>query len=187
MRSVMTFVFVVMSLGMSAFGQVTTFEIFEGPVADAKADFSLSRDGAVMACNYGGEIYLWTPDRGFVYLGAGHPLSINVAISADGYTVCATRRNDRDGHRNPALWSVIDGWVDLGHSPGGCVMDDSWGSVFDLSGDGSVAVGQSSATAGGEAFRWTSGGGMVGLGDLPGGDTASFAFGVSSDGQTITV
>ena len=36
-----------------------------------------------------------------------------------------------------------------------------------------------------EAFRWTSGGGMVGLGDLPGGSSASFATGVSADGSVI--
>lgn len=184
MRSVMTFVLVVLPLGMSAFGQVTTFEVFEGPIAAAKADFSLSRNGAVMACNYGGEIYLWTPDRGFVYLGSGHPLATSVGISADGFTVCATRSNDRDGHRNPALWSVIDGWVDLGHSPDGCVMDDSWGSVFDLSGDGSVAVGLSWVCPGAQGFMWTRGSGMVDLAH-PGNGGASRASAVSADGLTI--
>lgn len=36
-----------------------------------------------------------------------------------------------------------------------------------------------------EAFRWTSDGGMVGLGDLPGGRFDSFAIGVSADGSVI--
>ena len=36
-----------------------------------------------------------------------------------------------------------------------------------------------------EAFRWTSGGGMVGLGELAGGESFSDATGVSADGATI--
>lgn len=36
-----------------------------------------------------------------------------------------------------------------------------------------------------EAFRWTSSGGMVGLGDLPGGSFNSLAFGVSADGSVV--
>ena len=39
----------------------------------------------------------------------------------------------------------------------------------DASGDGSVVVGNTHNASGREAFRWTSAGGMVGLGDLPGG------------------
>jgi probable HAF family extracellular repeat protein len=38
-----------------------------------------------------------------------------------------------------------------------------------VSADGSVVVGQGLSASGSEAFRWTSGTGMVGLGDLPGG------------------
>jgi probable HAF family extracellular repeat protein len=36
-----------------------------------------------------------------------------------------------------------------------------------------------------EAFRWTESGGMVGLGDLPGGDFFSYAIDVSADGSVI--
>ena len=36
-----------------------------------------------------------------------------------------------------------------------------------------------------EAFRWTTGGGMVGLGDLPGGNFYSDADGVSGDGSVV--
>ena len=51
--------------------------------------------------------------------------------------------------------------------------------------DGSVVVGTSYSTSGTEAFRWTSDGGMVGLGDLPGGGFHSSAYGVSADGSVI--
>lgn len=59
-----------------------------------------------------------------------------------------------------------------------------------VSADGSVIVGGATSAAGTEAFRWTSGGGMVGLGDLEGTDPeeevfASGASGVSADGSVI--
>jgi probable HAF family extracellular repeat protein len=46
-------------------------------------------------------------------------------------------------------------------------------------------VGFSKSAFGGEAFRWTAGGGMIGLGDLPGGVFSSSADGVSSDGSVV--
>src|SRR5262245_25705618 len=52
-------------------------------------------------------------------------------------------------------------------------------SALDVSADGSVVVGVSDFGSGPEAFRWTEAGGMVGLGDLPGGDFWSLAWGVS--------
>ena len=51
-----------------------------------------------------------------------------------------------------------------------------------VSTDGSVIVGVSGSASGGEAFRWTAGGGMVGIGDLPNGTFSSVGVGVSSDG-----
>ncbi len=59
-----------------------------------------------------------------------------------------------------------------------------------VSDDGSVVVGasQSPNTVGvfdREAFSWTNGTGMVGLGDLAGSKFHSFAFGVSGDGSVI--
>jgi len=75
----------------------------------------------------------------------------------------------------------------LGDLPGGDFVSDARG----VSGDGSVVVGLSSSEdsqnspLGYEAFRWTAGGGMVGLGDLPGGDFFSQARGISADGSTV--
>ncbi len=57
-----------------------------------------------------------------------------------------------------------------------------------VSGDGSIVVGESFEPTGefGQAFRWTPGGGMQGLGYLrPGADTYSTAQAVSRDGSTI--
>jgi probable HAF family extracellular repeat protein len=64
-----------------------------------------------------------------------------------------------------------------------------FGGVFSeangVSADGSVVVGRSNSASGQEAFRWTAGGGMVGLGDLPGDSFGSVASGVSADGSVV--
>lgn len=69
----------------------------------------------------------------------------------------------------------------LGDLPGG----EFKSVALAVSAHGSVVVGYSISTSGQEAFRWTSGGGMVGLGDLPGGPFSSSARGVSADGSVI--
>jgi probable HAF family extracellular repeat protein len=64
----------------------------------------------------------------------------------------------------------------LGYLPGG-----AYSEADGVSADGSVVVGRSSD----QAFRWTSNGGMVGLGDLPGGSFDGGAIGVSADGSVV--
>ena len=66
---------------------------------------------------------------------------------------------------------------------------DTTSVANDLSADGSVVVGMSGQhpfreAQHGEAFRWTQGSGMVGLGELPG-YSYSHASGVSADGSVI--
>lgn len=63
----------------------------------------------------------------------------------------------------------------IGHPQGGAFPSEAWA----VSADGAVVVGN----AGGEAFRWTADGGMVGLGRLD--DGSSAATGVSADGTVI--
>lgn len=53
----------------------------------------------------------------------------------------------------------------LGDLTGGAVLSRAYGT----SNDGSIVGGESNSSSGLEAFRWTPGGGMVGLGDLAGG------------------
>jgi probable HAF family extracellular repeat protein len=69
----------------------------------------------------------------------------------------------------------------LGDLAGGSFQSQAIG----VSADGSVVVGFGNSDSGQEAFRWTSGGGMVGLGDLPGGSFGSIAYGVSADGSVV--
>ena len=71
--------------------------------------------------------------------------------------------------------------VGLGDLPGGPFTSQAIG----ISADGSTVVGSSFSAPGGQAFRWTSGGGMVGLGDLPGGIFLSSAWAVSADGSVV--
>ncbi len=65
----------------------------------------------------------------------------------------------------PSFAGIIPSFQGLGDLTGGGVGSFASG----VSGDGSVVVGRSFGASGTEAFRWTSGGGMVGLGDLTGG------------------
>src|SRR5262249_53536730 len=73
--------------------------------------------------------------------------------------------------------------VGLGARAGGSVASGAAG----VSRNGSVVVGWGIAGLGTEAFRWTSGGGMVGLGFLPSGVSfrASEARDVSADGSVV--
>jgi probable HAF family extracellular repeat protein len=68
----------------------------------------------------------------------------------------------------------------LGDLPGGSFSS----TATAISADGSVVVGYSYSGSGYQAFRWTSSGGMVGLGNLAGG-SESLAYGVSADGSVI--
>jgi len=74
--------------------------------------------------------------------------------------------------------------VGLGDLAGGIFASSALG----VSANGLVVVGESESTSGTQAFRWTSGGGIVGLGDLPGGGkrlNASQAFVVSGTPTTF--
>ena len=72
-------------------------------------------------------------------------------------------------------------FTSLGDLPAGRAFSQARG----VSNDGSVVVGLASSASGDEAFRWTTGGGMVGLGDLAGGGFASDATGVSASGSVV--
>ena len=73
-----------------------------------------------------------------------------------------------------------------------CPAATSTSRAFGVSSDASVVIGYGSSAlswesyeGATEAFRWTNDGGMVGLGDLPGGYFDSVECAVSSDGQVI--
>ena len=70
--------------------------------------------------------------------------------------------------------------------PLGQLPDSTSGSrAVRISPDGQVVIGTGISPQGTQAFRWTLDGGMVGLGDLPGGGFTSVATGLSVNGSVI--
>ncbi len=64
-------------------------------------------------------------------------------------------------------WAATPSFQGLGHLS--TTVSNINSSALGISSDGSVVTGEGISNSGWEAFRWTSAGGMVGLGDLPGG------------------
>ena len=106
------------------------------------------------------------------------------AVSADGSVVAG--RGEGAGGARAFRWTASGGMVDLG-TPGAPPGTYALSEASGISADGSVVVGgnDDNYTSGYQAFRWTISGGMVGLGDLPGGGVFSFATAVSADGHVL--
>jgi probable HAF family extracellular repeat protein len=76
--------------------------------------------------------------------------------------------------------------ADLKFTSLGLMPSGTYSQPTGLSADASVIVGKgSSSAASQEAFRWTATGGIIGLGDLAGGGSDSYANAVSSDGSVV--
>ena len=86
----------------------------------------------------------------------------------------------------PFQWTESSGMVGLGYLPG---PTETLGGAVAVSADGSVIAGYSSSantfSFSTEAFLWTQAGGMIGLGDLPGGNFNSTAIDMSADGSIV--
>jgi probable HAF family extracellular repeat protein len=159
----------------------------------------VSGDGSVVV-GYGSsgtteEAFRWTPGDGIVGLGTllGDMASNAMGVSADGSVVVGSSFfQDADVLRNePYRWTAATGMVDIGQLPGA-----NYSNVRGISPNGSVIVGEGiriDYPAGSfvwtEAFRWTSGSGMVGLGFLPGGRDLPLPFSeavaTSADGLRV--
>ncbi len=114
-------------------------------------------------------------------LPGGSLNSSATGVSIDGSVVVGT--SGKEAFR----WTPISGMIGLGAPPG--VVNSS--RANGVSADGSVVVGRTFRSGGharppiSEAFRWTQAAGMVGLGDLPGGNSQSEAYAVSADGIVV--
>jgi probable HAF family extracellular repeat protein len=158
-----------------------TFTVIQSPNGYF-ANYALSGNGNVMAANFGGEIYRWTAQRGFVDIGAGSSNSASIGISADGNFIAATRLG-QDGNTSPARWNRATGWLDLGHPKNGCPLSGDWGDAYGVSGNGSIVVGLAwNCAVRAEGFAWSQGR-MVSLGTPHG--ASSRASAISADGSTI--
>ena len=137
------------------------------------------------------EAFRWTAAEGMVGLGflpnsSPYPISMANDVSDDGTVIVGTSSNgswlaDVEAFR----WTQQSGTMDgLGYvyEPG---IDDA-SQAAGVSADGAVVVGLCGSPADASvAFRWTTAGGMVNLGDLPGGWMRGRASNVSADGTIV--
>jgi len=137
----------------------------------------VTADGRTVVGYSNGEAFRWTSKDGMVSLGAGSAW----AVSADGRTIAGNAELVA-GQWSAGVWTEAAGFVSLGFQ----------GLPLGISADGTVVAGerqipyqQGTFLFTDEAFRWTSDGGAVGLGDLPGGAYRSSAYGVSADGKVV--
>jgi probable HAF family extracellular repeat protein len=162
---------------------------FSSGATDVSVDGSVVVGSSISAS--GSEVFRWNVDSGMVGLGdlaGGIFRSFATSVSADGSVIVGSG-NSASGSE-VFRWTPATGMVGLGDLPGGRFQ--GWASA--TAADGSVVVGKSSSTLSDEsssssgfleAFRWTAGDGMVGLGDLPGGIFDSEATATSADGSVV--
>jgi uncharacterized membrane protein len=189
---ILLFCVLLLTVSLTAWSQTPTFQMLMNPTGSGTwINYALSGDGKVMAANYGGSIYRWTPDTpefpsgGFTFLGPGYFLDSEIGISNDGTTII-TGRTGPDGYVNPALWKQATGWSDLGHPANGCILDSGWGGGYGVNGDGTVAVGLAWYCPGAEGFVWNRTNGMTSLSNPSGSaGKSSRASAISADGRTI--
>lgn len=135
----------------------------------------------------GREAFRWSAGSGMVGLGdlaGGDYKSYASGVSGDGSVVVGygTTATGIEAFR----WTTGSGMVSLGDLAGENANSFSQNSyAVGVSEDGSVVVGYGTSDSGQEAFRWTASGGMVGLGDLAGGNFQSVAYDSSDDGSVV--
>lgn len=154
----------------------------------------VSADGSAVVGASGGaegyrEAFRWTEAGGMQGLGTlpgGSFYSAALAVSGDGSVVVGYSDSTSGGEA--FRWTQAEGMDGLGNLQGASFPSRAMG----VSSDGSVVVGAANWSGGGgplpvtgEAFQWTPSQGMQGLGDVPGGNGCSRAFGASADGSVI--
>ncbi len=177
------------------FGAVEIGDLPGGPSGSARAAArGVSAEGAIVAgqgeSDFGAEPFRYTVATAtFLGLGdlpGGDFGGSGYGISADGLTIVGSSITG-DGTQ-AFRWTKSEGMVGIGHLgvPTGITP---FSEAYAASADGAVIVGLSrsmaSSNSGWEAFRWTQAGGMVGLGDLPGGAVLSAAYATTADGSII--
>ena len=134
------------------------------------------------------EAFRWMESGGIVglgYLGGIQFSSEAYDVSADGSVVVGWSKSGNPTVNNQAFRWENDVMIPLGFLSN---LTSAESYARGVSADGSVVVGNSKSEDFGnfpEAFLWTEAGGMIGLGDLPGGSATSYAYDVSADGLTV--
>ncbi|MCJ8169423.1 autotransporter domain-containing protein [Atopomonas sediminilitoris] len=195
--------------GMTGLGHLTGGT----PSSSAKG---ISADGLVIVgysdSSNGHEAFRWASGTGMVGLGdltGGTFNSVALGTSADGSVIVGSGTTDNG--TEAFRWTSSTGMVGLGYLSGAVASpryllspNDSLGSLspvsipgeslhssaYATSYDGSVVVGYSDSSRGGEAFRWTSATGMQSLAEWAGVAPTSWilqgANSISADGLTVT-
>ncbi len=199
------------SLGYEAFRWTSSTGMvglgaFTGGSTTASNASDISGDGSVIVGSSNGslgyEAFHWTSSggmEGLGYLVESNQSSSAGDVSNDGSVVVGWS-GPASGITEAIRWTASGGMEGLGDLPGG-IPGTNEGEINSLasavSADGSVVVGTGNMDywdllLGGhqqdsikEAFYWTNETGMVGLGNLAGGDLWSTATDVSSDGTVI--
>ncbi len=131
--------------------------------------------------------FRWSSGTGMEALGdlpGGATFSAAFDCSADGTTIIGSSASVNG---NEAFkWRADSGMVALGDLPGAYYLSTAYATTP----NGDFVVGSSSSengTSGNrlEAYLWSEQAGMIGLGDLPGGEFESSAYDVSADGSVV--
>jgi len=173
----------------SANAQVTFEIIGAGGATD------ISSDGTVIVGNTNDvyETFYWTAETGILPLGRATVPAIGVGagvpeVSSDGTRISATILTDDGMYATQGVWDINTGWQQCipPVPPDGGLLDNSYGSSWGISGDGTTVVGLywRPGQPGGSAHpsQWTQSGGLVDLGTQGGSGRAN---GVSFDGSVI--
>jgi probable HAF family extracellular repeat protein len=158
---------------------------------------AVSANGSVVIGESNGKAFRWTNATGMTDLGisilgdaaGGDNEALSLDLSADGSVVVGTEWLGGDLTNTKAfIWDEANNKryiQDLLTSYGLNLTGWSLTHAGGISADGSVVVGRSNSASGTQAFRWVSGEGMSGLGDLLGGNFYSAAYGVSANGSVV--
>jgi len=153
---------------------------------------SVSNDGLVVTGTDGAAIsFRWTQATGLVSLGRKQILGGGGEpnISADGTRIAFGIGAVDSSYTTWGLWNQGSGWQELmpPTPPGGGTVDGTYGSSYDISGDGTTVVGLYNRPGQGNrahAAKWTQATGVVDLGGTTSGQ-ASRANGVNHNGSVI--
>jgi len=140
------------------------------PVGFVATDISTNGDVAVgnVVGDFSYETFRWTSAGGAVRLGRASVPAIGRGagtpdVSHDGTRVSASILSS-DDRLTQGLWDIVSGWIETMPPPpvDGVILDESYGSAWGLSGDGSTLTGFY-WTPKARACMWTGGEGVVGL------------------------
>jgi uncharacterized membrane protein len=152
-------------------------------IPNANSANDMSSDGRWIVGNDNtGTAYLWDSHNDILKQLPADGFEA-VAVSDNGQVVLGSKADSRTGAEVAAIWTGgSQSWTSIGYLPN-ANQCPSLSNGYELSADGTVAVGLSWDGCSGRGFRWTQATGMVELESLAnGGNRASV---ISADGNVI--